>query len=475
MKSLLPLLILCLTGSQGFPASLKTSKQDLQIVQNYLEKFYNLKPNDPQTPDGVKILKQKTISPFVEKLKEMQKFFGLEVTGKPDDETLKIMKEPRCGVPDVFSFVITEGNPKWEKNNLTYSIENYTPDLTKEDVDDSIRKAFKVWSDVSPLTFTKISEGEADIKISFFYGDHYDNSPFDGPGGILAHAFQPGRDIGGDAHFDEDENWTKDYRNYNLYRVAAHEFGHSLGLSHSTDIGALMFPSYAFADPNDIQLSQDDIDAIQSIYGPINSPVQPTGTTTPQACDKKLTFDAVTTVRGEKIFFKDRFYLRANPYFSEAEVNLISLFWPSLPSGIEAAHEVEEKDIVRFFKGTKYWVARGQDMLPGYPKDIYSTFGFPATVKKIDASISDMYNGKTYFFVGDKYWRYDEYRRSMDAGYPKLVTDDFPGIGSKVDAVVRDNDFLYFFSGTRQYKFEPKTKRVVALLKANSWFNCGNY
>lgn len=35
--------------------------------------------------------------------------------------------------------------------------------------------------------------------------------------------------------------------------------------------------------------------------------------------------------------------------------------------------------------------------------------------------------------------RYDEYRRSMDPGYPKLITEGFPGIGDKVDDVFQKN------------------------------------
>lgn len=48
-----------------------------------------------------------------------------------------------------------------------WRIVNYTPQLSKADVDTAIEKAFQVWSGASPLTFTKIFEEKADINIAF--------------------------------------------------------------------------------------------------------------------------------------------------------------------------------------------------------------------------------------------------------------------------------------------------------------------
>lgn len=56
---------------------------------------------------------------------------------------------------------------------------------------------------------------------------------------------------------------------YHLFPVAAHEFGHSLGLSHSSDPGALMYPTYAYSDPKTFLLPQDDINGIQALYGKV--------------------------------------------------------------------------------------------------------------------------------------------------------------------------------------------------------------
>lgn len=54
---------------------------------------------------------------------------------------------------------------------------------------------------------------------------------------------------------------------YVLFMVAAHEFGHSLGLSHSNDPGALMYPTYTYRNPDTFVLPQDDVKGIQSLYG----------------------------------------------------------------------------------------------------------------------------------------------------------------------------------------------------------------
>lgn len=100
------------------------------------------------------------------------------------------------------------------------------------------------------------------IDVRFEMGEHGDGDPFDGPGGVLAHAYFP--EFGGDLHFDESERWTNSEQGTNLFAVSLHEIGHVLGLEHSEKPDAIMAPVYKYT-PN-MKLTPDDIIGVHAIY-----------------------------------------------------------------------------------------------------------------------------------------------------------------------------------------------------------------
>jgi len=162
---------------------------------------------------------------------------------------------------------------------MTYRITKYpSSGMDNSQVDMEIERAFQVWSDTTGLRFRPRHTGRVDFEIRFerrqHGGWHYDewvglgpngHKSFDGSGSVLAHAAFP--EDGGDFHFDDDETWTAESNaGTNLFQVAAHEIGHTLGLSHSNEPNAMMYASYGGYTPN-MRLHSDDISAIQSLYG----------------------------------------------------------------------------------------------------------------------------------------------------------------------------------------------------------------
>eukprot|EP00106_Octopus_bimaculoides_P005813 XP_014773255.1 PREDICTED: matrix metalloproteinase-16-like [Octopus bimaculoides] len=109
------------------------------------------------------------------------------------------------------------------------------------------------------------------IKLHFLKS-HLDEFPAnprdvsDQHGGVLAHAFMP---TNGDVHFDESEDWSvNSSKGKSLLYVAVHEFGHSLGLYHSKDVNAIMFPYYKMPKVGEkLKLGNDDIKGVQALYG----------------------------------------------------------------------------------------------------------------------------------------------------------------------------------------------------------------
>ncbi|NP_001032959.1 matrix metalloproteinase-9 precursor [Takifugu rubripes] len=615
-----------------FPGDIIKNMTDIELADNYLKKFGYI---DIQRRSGL----DSVIS--TKALKKMQKQLGLKETGELDKTTLEAMKQPRCGVPDVANYATFEGDLKWDHNDVTYRVLNYSPDMDSFVIDDAFVRAFRVWSDVTPLTFTRLFDGIADIMISFGKTDHGDFYPFDGKDGLLAHAYPPGEGVQGDAHFDDDEFWTlgkgpvvktlygnaegamchfpfrfqnkpykhctsegrlddlpwcattadydkdkkygfcpsellytfggnangekcvfpftflgmeydsctsegrsdgfrwcattksfdedkkygfcpgrdtaviggnsdgelchfpfifqdKEYdsctsegrgdgklwcsttanygqdkkwglcpdRGYSLFLVAAHEFGHALGLEHSTIKEALMYPMYSYVE--NFSLHKDDIEGIQYLYGsntgpkltpnppiyPTTDPIvtdstdRPTETTTPlpvdpsqDACTVTI-FDSITAINGELHFFKNGIYWRM-PSKSNAGVkgpHAISEKWPQLPAVIDTAFEDTVTKKIYFFSGTKFWVYTGQNVMG--PRSI-EKLGLPPSIQKVEGALQRG-KDKVLLFSGDSYWRLNIKDQKMDKGYPKYTDVAFGGVPYKAHDVFQYKGNSYF-------------------------------
>ena len=103
------------------------------------------------------------------------------------------------------------------------------------------------------------------MHVLFGAGSHGDPYPFDGPGNVLAHTFYPSlpnpEPLAGDMHLDDSESWRVG-ANIDLYSAVLHELGHALGLGHSDDPTAVMYPYYRMA----TGLQADDKKAILTLY-----------------------------------------------------------------------------------------------------------------------------------------------------------------------------------------------------------------
>uniref|UniRef100_A0A7N6A606 Peptidase metallopeptidase domain-containing protein n=1 Tax=Anabas testudineus TaxID=64144 RepID=A0A7N6A606_ANATE len=453
------------------------STEDISKAQEYLSQFFS--EVGVSAPNSVW---RSNLDSFEDTLKKMQEFFGLKVTEQLDASTLEVMRRPRCGFTDVSNYGHFEGRPKWAKTLVTYRITDYTPDLSQSHVDATIAKALKVYSDVIPLDFKQITSGTADIMITFKRQDHGDFSPFDGQGGVLAHAFSPGEGMGGDTHFDEDESWTLTSSGTNLFLVAAHELGHALGLAHSQVQTALMFPTYQYVNTEGYKLPDDDRQGVQAIYGetrPTTKPEpkpqpepnpRPTPVSPADRCNRELIFDAVTSIQNNLYFFKDGHFWRRGSSWHGIAVNKIQSVWPGIRK-IDAAYENAKTSAVIFFEGAHYWAIRGNTILPGSPKPL-TDFGLPQSVTKVDAAVHVSFTSRTLLFVNNKYWSYNDRMGRMDAGYPKLIQTEFPGIGSRVDAAFENKGYLYFSSGNTQTEYNYQLRRVLRTLLNNAWMDC---
>lgn len=456
---------------------------------------------------------------FSAAISSFQRFANLPETGQVDEQTWKFMQLPRCGNTDkslphqpanqtnsiktntlfLATHLLVPMQPnhrqvrkkryalqgsKWRRQELTYRISQYPTRFNgrRHDVDSQIEKAFAIWSQVAPIDFVVKREGRVHIDIRFASGDHGDGDAFDGPGNTLAHAYFP--QYGGDAHFDDQEFWTIDsYAGTNIFQVAAHELGHSLGLGHSNVREALMAPFYQKYKPN-FRLHMDDVLAIQALYGEksltdtmglAGASQQPTSTPS--------TTSSSTSIQPPARHKPSGLAPRSDPReMNEDEANsLPDLAANGISPPVQPANEPEagqsptnadlcanptidaitrtEDGSSYVFKGDHYWLLTSDGLAKGYPRKITTDWdGLPGS---IDAALT-WADGKTFFFKGNKYWRYRNRRR--DIGYPKLISAGFAGIPDDIDAafVWSGNGRTYIFKGSEYWRFDSKADPPVS-------------
>lgn len=163
--------------------------------------------------------------------------------------------------------------------SLQYYFGNDTDDIVGTAEHNAVERAFNEWARYAQLTFTRTYTAHQTRSIDILWATHGhgDGEPFDRAGGVIAHAFFPTPDnretIAGDLHFDDSEQWSlpgftaakrkRRQGNVDIFTVALHEIGHTLGLSHSDAPGAVMRAFYAGPMAG---LTADDISGIRAIY-----------------------------------------------------------------------------------------------------------------------------------------------------------------------------------------------------------------
>ena len=171
---------------------------------------------------------------------------------------------PYCGVMD--SVTAATSLRSWGRSHFRYYMAGFDPwDMSRDEWNGEFRKAFDSWSAVTSLTFEQVANPPYEFFITI---GNRRREGFGKIGGTLTWAqLPPTKDFDGVllTKFDTAENWIlPEEENGTILRtVAAHEIGHLLGLGHSNDPNALMFP---FVNSS-LGPQGDDIRRIQSLYG----------------------------------------------------------------------------------------------------------------------------------------------------------------------------------------------------------------
>nr|UZH45416.1 matrix metalloproteinase-17b [Scatophagus argus] len=431
--------------------------------KDWLIKYGYLPPSDPTTGQ----LQAWTAVTYA--VRAMQRFAGLKDTGVVDEETMSLMKSPRCSLPDQeepFKSVSNQEGTNmkrrrrraiatWTRRNINWSEkDDGIPSLTAHS-HINLPSSITIRPLLSVALCLQVGSPEAaDLQVDFLHGYHGDSYPFDGAGGAVGHAFFPSDPArAGGVHLDAEEEWAfrqPASEGTDLFTVLVHEFGHALGLAHSSSRHSVMRPYYQgpAGDPLHYSLGVQDLEHITQLYGRLCFFI---------TCRTmwRVNGGSLVSARGASV----RMLWRALP--------------PDLPR-IDAVLERQSDHAIIFISGSQFWLFRDLSLQEGYPQPlsalrmgvnlaseeeeeeeqkkaarwgllwdpkegpVWGNMANPDEDSKQEdtwtqllregvSGITADSDGSVYLFKGDSYWKFTFPGSSLQDGYPRSSSKDWLG------------------------------------------------
>ncbi|XP_033971595.1 matrix metalloproteinase-17b [Trematomus bernacchii] len=387
-----------------------TEDEGTKLV-DWLMKYGYLPPSDPSTGQ------LQAWTAVTNAVRAMQRFAGLKDTGVVDEETNALMRSPRCSLPDQEdqdkpATNQERGNMRrrrkralsmWTRRSINWRLRSYpsSSHLSRETIRSLVFYALRVWAEPTPLEFHEVGSPQAaDLQVDFLHGYHGDGYPFDGAGGAVGHAFFPSDAArAGGVHLDAEEEWAfrqPASEGTDLFTVLVHEFGHALGLAHSSSRNSVMRPYYQgpAGDPLHYRLGAQDLEHITQLYGKRSQLLAtdaPRLTPDPQLRHRghhhhhkygpfidrcNTSFDAVARIRGETFFFKGLTMWRVNGGgLVSSQGASVRRLWRGLPPDLPQLHAVLERPsdhAIIFISGSQFWLFRDLSLQEGFPQPLSS-------------------------------------------------------------------------------------------------------